>query len=386
MVWYRALHFQFINSIDQVPKGFWQQTKNGADPFCNYHFLAALEHSGSVSAETGWLPHHLIAYQGDTPVGMLPLYKKNHSYGEYVFDFAWAEAYDRHGIDYYPKLINAIPFTPVTGPRLFSTELVDEKTLIAAMFAYLKQQLPELNVSSIHSLFITETISQVLRGQACKQRLSVQFQWFNRNYASFDDFTAQFTARRRKTVRKERAKIAAQGIQIDRFHGAALQSQQMDFFYHCYRQTYMKRSGHSGYLSKRFFENILENMTDNILLVIASREQVPIAGALYFFNQQQLCGRYWGAIEEADALHFECCYYQGIEFCIEHNIDSFNPGTQGEHKILRGFEPIYCYSNHWLVDEQFQAAVGRFIDQETSGIHAYKQNAEQLLPFRKGND
>ncbi|GAA0857762.1 GNAT family N-acetyltransferase [Aliiglaciecola litoralis] len=377
------MHFEFIHSIDQIPQSFWYSVKKTQDPFCNYAFLAALEQSGSLAVESGWQPFHLLAYQADTLVGMLPLYKKNHSYGEYVFDFAWADAYHRHGIHYYPKLVNAIPFTPVTGARLLVSDSHDPESLLVDMLAYVKQQLPLLAFSSIHCLFPSKRVSNSLTQQAMPQRLSVQFQWYNKGYTSFDDFIQRFTARRRKMVRKERAKIAAQNINVVKHFGASLSQTEMDFFYQCYCQTYLKRSGHPGYLNKAFFTQLLNTMGDNILLVIASKAETPIAGALYLYSEDQLCGRYWGAIEEADALHFECCYYQGIEFCIDNKLASFNPGTQGEHKILRGFEPTYCYSNHWLEDRPFQHAVERFIEQETPGIKAYKHNAEQLLPFKQ---
>lgn len=380
------MFFQFIHSIDEVPKQIWDDLNQNQALFCSYPFLAALEQSGSVGGDTGWIPHHLVAYQDEAVIGILPMYKKSHSYGEYVFDFAWAEAYQRYHKQYYPKLVNAIPFTPVTGTRLLTNNKTDPVKLLEKMYLHIKQQLPTLDASSVHFLFPFEKVSQQLQGLGAVQRRSVQFQWFNRGYQHFDDFIATFTARRRKSVRKERQKIAQQELTVKRFHGETLTSVEMDFFYLCYCQTYLKRSGHSGYLNKSFFTNILENMRQNILLVIASHNDTPVAGALYLYDQTQLCGRYWGAIEDFDGLHFECCYYQGIEFCIQQNLASFNPGTQGEHKILRGFEPIFCYSNHWLDDPSFQDAVSRFVKQEAPGIEAYKISAAEVLPFKKSQD
>ncbi len=377
------MHFTFIQTLNEVPDSFWSSVEPTSDPFCNRNFLTALEHSKSVGEATGWLPNHLLAYQHDKCLGMLPLYIKNHSYGEYVFDFAWAEAYHRNNLQYYPKLINAIPFTPVTGTRLLVTKGVDADILIHQMIHFIEQQSSELGISSFHTLFCTEQVSAHLQSNNMPRRTSVQFQWFNRQYTDFDDFVSHFTARRRKSVRKERQKIQAQDIEIKRFHGEELTRVEMDFFYLCYCQTYLKRSGHSGYLTKDFFNQLMNTMKHQILLVIASRSGEPIAGALYLFGKQQLCGRYWGALEEADGLHFECCYYQGIEFCIEQNLSSFNPGTQGEHKILRGFEPIKCYSNHTLFEPAFHQAVERFIEQETPGIEEYKIRAAQLLPFKQ---
>jgi predicted N-acyltransferase len=235
----------------------------------------------------------------------------------------------------------------------------------------------------MHWLFVEASFSDALIEHQQLQRRSVQFQWFNRQYKDFTDFLQALNSRKRKSIRAERNKVTKAGVTVERIHGKLLQQSHMDFFYLCYQQTYLKRSGHVGYLSSAFFTQILETMHDKILLIIATRDNTAIASALFLFDDQQLNGRYWGAMEEVEQLHFECCYYQGIEFCIEKGIQKFNPGTQGEHKILRGFEPIYCYSNHQLQEPAFHDAVGRFITTENLTIEQYKHNAEQLLPFRK---
>ncbi|GAB5380258.1 MAG: GNAT family N-acetyltransferase [Aliiglaciecola sp.] len=377
-----TLNFEFIESIDAIPKSSWDTPFQNQDPFCCYNFLAALEHSGSVGEQSGWQPFHLVAYQEDKVVGILPLYKKSHSYGEYVFDFAWADAYHRHQIDYYPKLVNAIPFTPATGPRCLVATNQDPISIMNKCMAHIRAQLPLLGVSSVHCLFPERKLSENLNKNGMTMRKSVQFHWFNKDYLDFNDFLSNFTARRRKSVKKERKKIEHQAISIARYHGNQLTLVEMDFFYQCYCQTYRKRSGHLGYLTKEFFTEILHRMKDHLLIVMATRNDKPIAGALYFFNDTHLYGRYWGALEEADGLHFECCYYQGIEFCIEKGIQIFNPGTQGEHKILRGFEPTFCYSNHFLAEPNFNDAVIRFIQQETPGIYSYKTSAEKILPYK----
>ena len=262
-------------------------------------------------------------------------------------------------------------------------ESVDQPDVLACLCKELTEQLTILNMSSMHWLFVEQDVSQLLLEQAQVQRLSVQFQWFNRQYSSFEDYLSHFTSRKRKNVKKERAKVTSQGIDVVRLHGDNLTEQHMLFFYHCYKQTYLKRSGHEGYLNENFFQTLFNDLHHNLMLVIALQDETPIASALFIYDQHQLCGRYWGALEEIDNLHFECCYYQGIEFCIEQNIAKFNPGTQGEHKILRGFEPIYCYSNHSLKELAFHEAVERFLEQETPQITQYKQNAETLLPFKK---
>lgn len=375
--------FKFGTSLDKIGQAAWDSLANGCSPFCQYSFLHALESSGSVGLKSGWHPFHLVIYQNSQPVGILPLYKKSHSYGEYVFDFAWANTFRQYGLNYYPKLITAIPFTPVTGCRLMLAPKVDRTELIPLLTEQITKQLKLFGMSSMHWLFLDKQSSAHLIKQGQIQRRSVQFQWFNREYSSFTDFLNRFNSRKRKSVKKERAKIVASGIRVVRLHGSDLTEDNMQFFYRCYKQTYLKRSGHEGYLTEAFFQQIFKDLHSNLMLVIACKDEQPIASALFIYDHNQLCGRYWGALEDVDHLHFECCYYQGIEFCIEQNIPQFNPGTQGEHKILRGFEPIFCYSNHSLKEEAFHQAVERFVAQEKVNIEHYKYSAEQLLPFKQ---
>ena len=375
--------FNFSTSIEQIGQTVWDSLANGSSPFCQYPFLHALETSGSVGGKSGWQPFHLVIYQNSKPVGILPLYKKTHSYGEYVFDFAWANTYRQYGVNYYPKLVAAIPFTPVTGARLMLDKKVDKEQLLPILCKEITGQLKLTGMSSMHWLFVEKDMSQLLHNHAQVQRHSVQFQWFNRQYSSFEDYLSHFNSRKRKNVKKERSKVTNEGIKVVRLFGDNLTEENMLFFYHCYKQTYLKRSGHDGYLTEDFFQKIFNELHQNLMLVIALKDQQPIASALFIFDKNQLCGRYWGALQEIDNLHFECCYYQGIEFCIEQDIAQFNPGTQGEHKILRGFEPIYCYSNHSLKELAFHEAVERFIQQETKQIEQYKINAEKLLPFKQ---
>lgn len=376
---------EFVNSIEDIGADTWQEFAHGLSPFCQYAFLSALEKSTSVNASSGWQPQHLILYKNKTPVALLPLYKKNHSYGEYVFDFAWANTYKQYGLRYYPKLVCAIPFTPVSGPRLLLKQGENLSDIAKVVCDLLASKMKIEALSSMHWLFVEPAFSTILAEHQQLVRRSVQFQWFNHHYHDFNDFLAAFNSRKRKSIRAERNKIVKAGITVQRLSGEQLTQHHMDFFYQCYQQTYLKRSGHGGYLTQEFFSLILQSMRDNLMLVIAARDNQPLAGALFFYDQQQLNGRYWGALQEVDNLHFECCYYQGIEFCIEQGIAQFNPGTQGEHKILRGFEPIYCYSNHSLKELAFHDAVSRFIDAETPTIVQYKQDAERLLPFKKAN-
>jgi hypothetical protein len=378
--------YTFVNNIEKIGQALWQEIAVDTNPFCQYAFLHALESSKSVGPDTGWLPHHLILYKNNEAVCLVPLYKKNHSYGEYVFDFAWANTYKQYGLNYYPKLISAIPFTPVTGSRILCRPQTDQTELIEAVCQVTSEKLSLDGLSSMHWLFVEAQTSHHLAVQLQLARRSVQFQWFNRGYASFSDFLATMNSRKRKTIKSERNKVSQAEVTVQRLTGEKLHMANMDFFYHCYQQTYMKRSGHHGYLTQDFFTQIFQTMHHNLLIVEASMGGQPIASALFFYDNKQLFGRYWGAIVDIPQLHFECCYYQGIEFCIDKGLAEFNPGTQGEHKIMRGFEPTYCYSNHQLKELAFHDAVGRFIKTEDIGIAEYKRNAQSLLPFKKTLD
>jgi predicted N-acyltransferase len=377
-----SFKFEFVSSIRQIDAQQWNKLNIGDYPFTRYEFLQALEQSQSTTTESGWTPHHLLVWEGDTLIGAAPLFLKTHSYGEYVFDWAWADAYQRHGLNYYPKLLNAIPFTPVTGPRfLFDTALHDA-SLEKRMCEMMVEEVQRLNLSSLHCLFSEEKVSHHLTNDTFMQRRSVQFQWFNRDYSNFDHFLASFASRKRKNVKKERKKVVDAGVTLSRLVGENITSTDMNTFYHCYQQTYLKRSGHGGYLTRDFFDMLLSSMSDSLLLVIAEKQDIKIAAALYLKDDSTLYGRYWGALEDVDGLHFECCYYQGIEFCIENNLASFNPGTQGEHKIMRGFEPIFCYSNHWIAQPNFKRAIQQFLNEEEPHISNYKEQATALLPFK----
>lgn len=378
-----SLKFEFVSSIQQIEPEKWNDLNATGYPFTRYEFIQALEQSGSTTAETGWQTYHLLGWEDGNLVLIVPLYLKTHSYGEYVFDWAWADAYQRNGMHYYPKLLNAIPFTPVTGPRVLTSTGLNINDVQSLISQALIDESERLGLSSIHCLFNTESISEGLVPHQFMQRHSVQFQWFNRNYANFEDFLATFASRKRKNVKKERAKVMHSEVEVSRIVGSDISSTDMQHFYHCYRQTYLKRSGHNGYLTQAFFDSLLETMPSNLMLVLADRKGEKIAAALYLYDKKNLYGRYWGTLEDIDGLHFECCYYQGIEFCIENKLTSFNPGTQGEHKIMRGFEPIYCYSNHWISHPDFKNALQRFLTDEKHHISAYKEQAATLLPFKK---
>ena len=370
-------------SITDIHQYQWNELALNAGPFLQYEFLHAIESSGSINNtnvnDSGWQTCILGLYQGDDNlVALVPGYKKTHSYGEYVFDHGWANAFAQHGLHYYPKWIAAVPFTPVTGSRILCKEnqLVEVLPVIRDYCGKIQ------GLSSMHWLFHSEQQQAGLNNLGMPTRYSVQFQWQNRNYGSFDDFLTCFKSRKRKDIKKERAK-ANRGITIERLHGEALTQDSLNLFYLCYKQTYLKRSGHTGYLTADFFKLIINKMPNNIMLVLARDGTQVLGASLFFFDNTGLFGRYWGALQERDCLHFECCYYQGIEFAIEQQLPLFNPGTQGEHKLLRGFEPFVCRSSHYIRDERFQAAIDDFLVREKHAIKEYYESAYLALPFNE---
>jgi len=372
------------NSITHIPKEQWQKITADAGPFLSYAFLSALERSGSIDTEadsgiqSGWLTHYVSVWEEGHLLGALPGYLKFDSFGEYVFDHAWANAYAQHGLDYYPKWISAVPFTPVSGPRLLTSKALPSE-IVHTMVNALEDQLP---ISSTHILFCQQEEQEWLSQRGYLNRFSVQFQWRNQGYKAFDDFLTCFTSRKRKDIKKERKRVSAV-VDVGRATGEDISEELQQHFYHCYRQTYLKRSGHEGYLTASFFTTLFSEMRDNILLVYAKRNDSLIASSLFLFDHTGLYGRYWGALEDVDGLHFESCYYQGIEFAIERGLPLFNPGTQGEHKLLRGFEPLVCHSAHRLKDTRFHDAVSDFLLRERPAIAHYFNQAEQALPFNK---
>ena len=347
-----------------------------------------------MSVEQGWQPHHMVINQKDdteqqTITGILPLYLKSHSWGEYVFDWSWAQAFEEHNVPYYPKLVATIPLTPVT-----SDKLLGELTL-SDVFPLLIEHCEQRNIHSWHILFCNEIDgnetdfcgeikqgSKVLLPDDVYLRHTVQFNWFNRSYQSFDDFLSNFTARKRKNTRKERLSIIEQGIEVRRINGADITEKELGFFYLTYQLTYV-RKGHQPHLSINFFQQIVKTLADNILLIIATRDDEDIASALFFHDESYLYGRYWGCTKQVKNLHFELCYYQGIEFCIERNLDCFNPGTQGEHKIQRGFEPRLTHSYHWIKHQGFKPSIKDFCEREREHMKHYLVQCEQALPYKE---
>lgn len=315
----------------------------------------------------------------------MPLFIKTHSYGEYVFDWSWADAYRRHGLHYYPKLVSAIPFTPATGPRWGIKASLNNKHLLTFMGAAIIAEAKKLNASSYHCLFTTEKQSRELE-PLWHQRIGYQYHWFNEGYSDFDDFLSTMTSRKRKNILKERKKIQQQNISIVIKCGDDIQDLDWQTFFAFYQTTYIKRSGHTGYLSDAFFPLLAKKMSEHLVMIQATIQEnnhtVIVAAALCFKDSSTLYGRYWGCREDYDSLHFEACYYQGIEYAIQQGLQRFDPGAQGEHKIQRGFTPIKTYSNHWIANDNFREAIEKFLVVEEKEVEQYLVEARQLLPFK----
>ena len=378
---------KIIDNFAQINEAQWNLLARDAGPFLQHAFLRALEQSQCCTNETGWQPCHILLLDNERIVTAIPGYLKTHSYGEYVFDHAWANAYHQHGLDYYPKWISAIPFTPVTGKRLLVAEGITlSRHLLTEIETTLRQYCENVygvNLSSLHWLFNDQQSTYLSSHSDYLSRYSVQFQWHNYGYDNFDDFLRTLTSRKRKEIKKQRRVHAENGIRFEHATGSGITPETLLFFVQCYKATYLKRSGHEGYLNETFFERLVQTMSQNMHIVTAFEHEKPVASALFFFDETGLYGRYWGSMKDISGLHFACCYFEGIEFAIAKKLSLFNPGTQGEHKILRGFEPIYCRSYHRLFEPAFHQAVAQFLQQETQHLAAYFNQARNALPFNK---
>ncbi|HWA14244.1 MAG TPA: GNAT family N-acetyltransferase [Burkholderiales bacterium] len=370
---------QAFDSLARVPASEWDALTGGHPLLC-HAFLHALHESGSACAGTGWAPCYQGLWRNGVLQAAMPLYLKSHSYGEYVFDWAWADAYQRHGLAYYPKLLSSVPFTPVTGPRLLARAPADREVLARAALSFAR----DAGVSSLHCLFPTETEARSLEAAGMMLRSTVQFHWKNEGYADFDEFLARMNHEKRKKIRQERRRLREAGLEFQRVPGAQASPAQWRFFVECYNRTY--REHHSTpYLNLEFFERLAATMPDNLVLVIASRDGRPVASAFNVFGAQALYGRYWGTREFHSGLHFEVCYYQAIEFCIERGIPAFEGGAQGEHKLARGLLPVQTRSAHWLARPEFSEAVAQFLGRERRGIEHYVDELSEHSPFKDGN-
>jgi predicted N-acyltransferase len=367
--------FQVVESLAGVDPAEWNQLA-GPQPFVRHEFLSALIDCGCAAARSGWLPQFLLLRRGGALAGAMPLFAKSHSYGEYVFDWAWADAHERNGLDYYPKLLCAIPFTPVRGHRLLASGDAERRALIGAALEMARR------TSSLHVLFPEEPEARLLEESGMLLRRTVQFHWRNDGYADFEDFLARLNHARRKNLRQERRKVREAGVELRWLEGTAIERRHWEFFHRCYRTTYAAHRS-SPYLNLEFFLRIGATLPQHMAMVLAERNGRPIASALFLTDGATLYGRYWGAVEYVPLLHFECCYYQAIEFAIARGLKLFEGGAQGEHKLFRGLLPVETLSAHWLAHPRFARAVETFLEREGAGIERYVNELCEHSPFKK---
>ena len=374
-----------VTSALAIAREDWDRLANPPaaefNPLVSHDFFRCVEESGCAIAKTGWMPRHLVMEHEGRISGIVPCYRKRHSQGEYVFDYGWADAYERAGGRYYPKLQVSVPFSPVTGPRLLAATEEQRRELASGLIAMCTQE----EASSVHITFMPESDWTALGGPLWLQRTDIQFHWINNGYSSFGDFLASLSSQKRKNIRKERTSVAMAGITMHALTGEDIQERHWDAFFEFYMDTSSRKWG-SPYLNRRFFSMIGEAMNDNILLVIAERGGRMIAGALNFIGSHALYGRNWGAIEYHDNLHFETCYYQAIDFAIARKLARVEAGAQGSHKLARGYLPHKTYSLHYLAHPSLQRAVANYLEAERAGVDQQQQALAAHSPFRQEQD
>jgi predicted N-acyltransferase len=373
-----------LGSMTAVRAADWNALDLGGRPFLRHEFLAAAELSGSATAATGWTPAHLVVEEGGRLVGAMPLYLKSHSWGEFVFDFAWARAYEHHGLHYYPKLVCAVPFTPATGPRLLVLPGAGAETTRRTLLAAARQLAEETGASSLHVLFADRPGRDWLASQGMLPRLDCQFHWRNAGFADFDDFLGTFTAEKRKKARRERRRVAEAGIEFVELHGGDLDERLLEQVYALHARTFAER-GNPPYFTQEFFRAVAAALPDSLMVKLAVQQREPVAAAVFLRGADTLYGRYWGAVGDFHSLHFEACYYQGIDYCIREGLARFEPGTQGEHKIARGFTPTPVWSLHEIFRPDFRAAVHEYLGREREHMRAYMAAIRAHVPFRRAD-
>ncbi|MGH8218620.1 MAG: GNAT family N-acetyltransferase [Steroidobacteraceae bacterium] len=372
---------RIVTSIDELDRGQWNGLAAAASPFLRHEFLAALEHTGCIGPVAGWLPHYIVLSDERGLAAAAPAFVKSHSYGEFVFDFGWAQAYTRFGRRYYPKLTIGVPFTPATGTRLLVRPDLDGESTRRRLIEAVEAEARAASLSSVHALFLDEGDRAALSDARWLARRDCQFHWRNRGYASFEQYLETFTAEKRKKARRERRRVAEAGIAFDTRLGSELDARLLDRVYGFHRDTFL-RHGHEPYLTRAFFGEIARTLGDALMVKIALHAGRPVAAAIFFWSPAALYGRYWGAAADYHSLHFETCYHQGIEFCIERAIERFEPGTQGEHKVSRGFEPAITWSAHWITDARFRTAIREYLEREGEAVDAYAAEIQTHVPFR----
>ncbi|MGB5954264.1 GNAT family N-acetyltransferase [Pseudomonas sp.] len=365
--------------LRDLPAATWDALVPAGQPFLRHAFLSAMEDSGSVARNTGWAAEHLVLERDGQVRALLPAYRKWHSFGEYVFDHGWADACERAGVAYYPKLLGAVPFSPVSGPRLLAADPTDGLLVLQALPEYLGKG----GLSGVHINFTDPALDEQLLGlPGWMERLGCQFHWQNRGYRDFQDFLDNLSSRKRKQMRKEREQVAGQGIEFAWYLGSELTQVQWDFVYRCYANTYAVRR-RAPYLTRDFFSLLAERMPEALRVVMARQGGRDVAMALSLVGGDSLFGRYWGCLDEFDRLHFETCFYQGMDFAIAEGLQRFDAGAQGEHKLIRGFEPVLTRSWHYLLHPGLRRAVEDFLLQEREGVRGYAEEARGMLPYRR---
>jgi predicted N-acyltransferase len=372
------------NSMSQISRDDWNSLAGNAYPFLRHEFLQLAEETGCVTPDSGWSPRHLTISDGGHLRAAMPLYEKSHSWGEFVFDWAWANAYAEAGLDYYPKLVSAVPFTPAPSSRLLLRDPGDFDAAAALLQAGITLA-ADTDCSSLHVLFPSAADLPHLQKAGLLIRKDCQFHWHNDNYRSFDEFLATFTSVKRKKARRDRRRVAESGIEFRRVKGADIDAQTWSEVYQLISRTFMLR-GSMPYYTEDFFRGFSEQIPEGILVILAEIESRPVAAAVFFESDDCLYGRYWGSDGHYDALHFETCYYQGIDYCIESGKQIFEPGTQGEHKISRGFSPVSTWSAHWLLHPQFSAAIGDYLDDESKHVDRYIDAVDSRTPYKTPAD
>jgi predicted N-acyltransferase len=368
-----------VDSIESVSAQQWNALETGGNPFVRHEFLLALERAGCVGPGTGWIPRHLLLQTATGEIeAAVPLYSKSDSWGEFVFDWSWARAYQQAGVRYYPKLVSMAPFTPATGPRLLAKSQAAREQMAAALVEHARGA----RVSSAHILFVTDADRAALGSRDYLWRKDCQFHWHNHEYASFDAFLATFRSEKRKKALRERRRVHENGIRFRTLAGEEMDARLWDIVFGFSASTFEVR-GHEHYLNAEFFRSVSAALPGAVVVKLAEMEGTPIATAIFFRGGDTLYGRYWGAAAEFHSLHFETCYYQGIEYCIEQGLRRFEPGTQGEHKVPRGFEPTQTWSAHWIADARFRRAIDSYLQQEHAAVDEYIRQVQEHVPFKK---
>lgn len=376
------MQVKFIQSINELSLAQWNALDTQESPFINFEFLSALENHHCVGESLGWLPYHLVVMEGEKLLAFMPLYLKYNSYGELVFDWSWADAYQRAGLPYYPKLVSAIPYTPVTGMRIVLNKETSRSQVLPVIDKALQEQLTAQDISGFHCLFPSEDEMQDWMDKGYIRRLGCQFHWHNQKYESFDHYVSFFTSRKRKNIKKERRSVSEQGFHFKMLAGDQIEEDLWPMIYQLYEITFHKKGGLPTF-TLDFFKAMGQQLGSQFLVNLASYHGQYVACAIFYRNNEFLYGRHWGCFEEYHNLHFETCYYQGLDFAIAHNLQTFEPGAEGEHKVSRGFLPTKTWSVHKLAHPVFAKIIGEFVSKEEAYMNEYIAEVAQHSPFKK---